>query len=128
MIDVDYFKTFNDRYGHLVGDVILREVSKTIKENVRQIDLVGKYGGDEFSIVLSRTSKADAQIIAERILKSIHQKQIRAYDENLEITVSIGISIFPDDANSASQIIEKADQALYQAKTEGRSRVCTSTK
>lgn len=124
MVDIDHFKTYNDRYGHLVGDVILREVSKTIKENMRQIDLVGRYGGEEFSIILTETDKEGAVFAAERIRQAIENKPIRAYDEDLKVTVSIGISVFPSDSKDATKLIEKADQALYQAKHTGRNRVC----
>jgi len=123
MVDIDHFKDYNDRYGHLVGDAILREVSKSIKENIRQIDLVGRYGGEEFSVILTETDKEGARLAAERIRQAIENKHIRIYDEDLRVTISIGVSIFPDDAYEARQLIEKADQALYQAKQAGRNRV-----
>ncbi|MDP3732378.1 MAG: GGDEF domain-containing protein [Candidatus Omnitrophota bacterium] len=124
MIDIDYFKDFNDRYGHIVGDAILRELSRTIQENIRQIDLIGRYGGEEFSIILSETDKDGAQFAAERIRLAIQDKHIRAYDEELKITVSIGISIFPYDGKDMERLIDTADAALYQAKQAGKNRVC----
>ncbi len=126
MLDIDYFKTFNDRYGHLVGDAVLREVSKRIKENIRQIDLVGRYGGEEFSVILIETDKNQARFAAERIRKAIEEKEIRVYDEDLKITISIGISVFPEHADTKEALIEKADEALYRAKQAGRNRVCIS--
>jgi diguanylate cyclase (GGDEF)-like protein len=123
MLDIDHFKDYNDRYGHLVGDSLLKEISRIIKENTREIDAVGKYGGDEFALILSETDKAQAEFVAERIRKLIEAKAIRAYDEDLKITASIGIAAYPDDAKRASSLIEKADRALYQSKQAGRNRV-----
>ena len=124
MIDIDYFKDFNDRYGHVVGDAILRELSRTIQENIRQIDLICRYGGEEFSIILSETDKDAAQLAAERIRLAIEDKHIRVYDEELKITVSIGISTYPYDGKEIERLIDKADSALYQAKQRGRNNVC----
>jgi diguanylate cyclase (GGDEF)-like protein len=124
MIDVDYFKNYNDKYGHLVGDAILREVAATIKENIRQIDLLGRYGGEEFILVLTETGSEQSKFVAERIRKAVEEKQIKVYDENLGITISIGVATFPKDAEVPQAIIEKADQALYCAKEAGRNRVC----
>jgi diguanylate cyclase (GGDEF)-like protein len=124
MIDIDHFKRYNDRYGHLVGDAILKEVSRTIEENIRQIDLSGRYGGEEFSIVLTETGKEQAEFVAGRIRQAIENKYIKVYDEKLKVTISIGISVFPEDGKSIETLIDKADSALYQAKQTGRNRVC----
>ncbi len=123
MLDIDHFKDCNDSYGHLVGDVILREVTLALKENMRQIDFVGRYGGEEFSIILTDTDKEQAQFAAERFRQAVASRKIRAYDENLKVTISIGISVFPDDAEDEQRLIDKADQALYRAKQAGRNRV-----
>ena len=125
MVDIDYFKDFNDRYGHIVGDAILRELSRAIQENIRQIDLIGRYGGEEFSIILSETDKDVAGLAAERIRTAIQDKHIRVYDEELKITVSIGISTYPYDGKEIERLIDKADSALYQAKQTGRNKVRT---
>jgi len=124
MIDIDHFKEFNDHYGHLVGDAILREVSRTIKDNIRQVDFMGRYGGEELSVALTDTDKKQACLAAERIRAAVESESIHAYDENLRSTVSIGISSFPDDASEVKSLIDKADKALYQAKQSGRNRVC----
>ncbi len=124
MIDIDYFKDLNDRYGHLVGDAILREASKIIKDSIRQIDILGRYGGEEFCLALPETKKEEALFAAERIREAMEDKAIRAYDENLKITISIGIAILPEDALDTGALIDKADQALYKAKQAGRNRVC----
>jgi len=124
MSDVDHFKEHNDRYGHLVGDAILREVSKTIKENIRQIDFMGRYGGEELSIILTETNKEKALSVARRIRRTIAERKIRVYDEELRVTISIGIATFPEDADKDEALLEKADSALYQAKQGGRNMVC----
>lgn len=126
MVDIDHFKDYNDRYGHLVGDAILKEIAGLIKESIRQIDLMGRYGGEEFSLVLTETGKEDARYVAERIRRAIEDARIRVYDEDLKVTISIGISGFPADGQDTRSLIEKADQALYQAKQTGRNRVCVS--
>ena len=124
MVDIDHFKECNDHYGHLVGDAVLREISKTIKESIRQMDFMGRYGGEELSIVLSETDKEQAGFAAERIRQAIEERQIRVYDEDLKVTISIGISTFPDDAKDVQTLIDKSDQALYLAKQSGRNKFC----
>jgi len=124
MIDIDNFKQFNDRYGHLVGDGILRQVSKIISDIVRQIDFIGRYGGEELSIVLAETDKEQANFAAERIRQAIEQAVIKVYDEELKVTVSIGVSNFSANMQHVSELIENADQALYLAKETGKNRVC----
>lgn len=124
MADIDHFKSYNDRFGHLVGDIVLRETSKAIKENTRQIDLVGRYGGEEFSVLLPETPKEGAYLAAERIRKSLEDREIRAYDEELNVTISIGLCSFPEDAQTPSELIDKSDSALYEAKNKGRNKVC----
>jgi len=127
MLDIDNFKQFNDRYGHLVGDAILRQVSKTILNAVRQIDFIGRYGGEEISIVLAETNIQQAIFAAERIRQSIAAEAIKVYDEKLRVTVSIGVSTFPNNALNMQNLIEMADQALYLAKETGKNKVCFST-
>jgi diguanylate cyclase (GGDEF)-like protein len=124
MIDVDKFKDFNDTYGHLVGDAILGAVAKVIKENIRQIDLLGKYGGEEFSLILTETDIQGAQFVAERIRQALQDTWVQAYDESLKVTISIGVAGFPDDSQELTALVDKADQALYRAKETGRNKVC----
>jgi len=126
MLDIDYFKDYNDRFGHLVGDTILKEVTKTIKDNIRQIDLLGRFGGEEFCVVLTETDKEEALFVAERIRAALENKNIKAYDEDIRVTISIGMAVFPGDAQVFEQIIEKADQLLYKAKQLGRNKTCSS--
>lgn len=124
MVDIDNFKDYNDHHGHLVGDVILKEAASIIKQNIRQIDFLARYGGEEFSIILTETDRPAALFVAERIRKALEGQSIKAYDESLKATLSIGISIFPDNAAEVLRLIDTADQALYQAKSAGRNRIC----
>ncbi|MGD9014481.1 MAG: GGDEF domain-containing protein [Candidatus Omnitrophota bacterium] len=124
MLDLDNFKSYNDRYGHLVGDVLLSTVAKIIKDNLREIDVVARYGGEEFSIILPNTNRQEAEYVSQRLRQAIAKEHIRAYDEDLRITVSIGGSRFPQDAKQSQQLIDKADRALYNAKQAGKNRVC----
>lgn len=126
MVDIDNFKQFNDRYGHLVGDAILRQVAKIITETVRQIDFIGRYGGEELSIVLAETDREQANFAAERIRQAIATAINRIYDEELKVTVSIGVATFPDHAQNIQDLIDLADQALYLAKETGKNKVCFS--
>ena len=125
MIDVDFFKKFNDQYGHLTGDQILREVGFLIRENIREIDIAGRYGGEEFCVILPDTDHQGAQYAAERIRRAVEETIIKAYDASVKITVSIGTSTFPDDGKKLDELIDKADWALYRAKKQGRNTVCS---
>ncbi len=127
MVDIDHFKNFNDQYGHLVGDVVLRQVAETIKKNVREVDLVGRYGGEEFGVILVETEESGAFYVAERIRRAISERDFKAYDENLKVTVSIGCAAYSEKMNQNPLIIEAADSALYQAKRQGRNKVCLSS-
>ena len=124
MIDIDDFKRCNDTYGHLVGDVVLKETAHIAKGSTREIDLMARYGGEEFSIILPETDRAGAMLVAERIRKRIEENIFKAYDEKLKMTVSIGLAVYPDDSQEASDLIEAADKALYSAKNSGKNIVC----
>lgn len=124
MIDADHFKDFNDHYGHLVGDEILRSIAGIIKGSIREIDFLGRYGGEEFCVVLPDTAKQGAILAAERMRVAVEERPIKAYDVSVNVTVSAGIATFPFDGKTAMEIVDKADWALYRAKKEGRNRVC----
>lgn len=124
MIDVDHFKNFNDQYGHLTGDQILREIAKIIHESIREIDVAGRLGGEEFCVLLPDTDSEGAHYAAERIRQAAEKKMIKAYDATVQATVSIGVATFPKDGNSPSILMDRADWALYRAKKLGRNRVC----
>ena len=124
MIDIDDFKLCNDTYGHLVGDVVLKEMSRIIKEHLRAIDVVSRYGGEEFAVLLPETGPDGAILVAERLRKKIEENVFTAYDEKLKVTISTGVSIYPQDATEEKGLIEKADTALYTAKRSGKNIVC----
>lgn len=124
MLDIDDFKRCNDTYGHLVGDVILKDMARVIRENVREIDVVARYGGEEIALVLPETGEENARVVAERLRARIEEHVFRAYDEKLKLTVSAGVSIYPKDSIDARNLIEKADEALYSAKKSGKNLVC----
>ncbi|OGW83383.1 MAG: hypothetical protein A3C47_03365 [Omnitrophica bacterium RIFCSPHIGHO2_02_FULL_51_18] len=127
MIDIDNFKKFNDLYGHLVGDAVLKQVADTLKKNIREIDLVGRYGGEEFAVLLIETDESVAFFVAERIRRAVQERIIRAYDENLQVTLSIGCTTLSNALKDATVLIDAADAGLYQAKREGKNRVCFHT-
>ncbi len=124
MIDLDYFKEKNDKFGHLVGDVILKEIAKILKSNLREIDIIGRYGGEEFSVVLAGIGRTGAIQVAERLRSSIEHSVFKAYDEKVSSTISIGIASFPEDGVDENSLIESADNALYKAKQKGRNMAC----
>ncbi len=129
LLDIDHFKSINDRYGHPTGDHVLIEASKVLVKLVRHCDIVARYGGEEFAIVLPETGTVGAKVLAQRLRRGIEQQQFQ-YDKNtITITMSVGIS--STDMNSIEisrkNLISKSDQALYTAKQEGRNRVVVST-
>ncbi|HQP91773.1 MAG TPA: GGDEF domain-containing protein [Candidatus Omnitrophota bacterium] len=123
MIDVDDFKECNDKMGHLVGDLVLAEIAHRIKENIREVDMLARFGGEEFLVFAPNTAKESAALIAERIRKGVEAELIRAYDEKIKATVSIGLATYPQDAKNQEDLIGKADWALYQSKRLGKNRV-----
>lgn len=124
LIDIDFFKKFNDIYGHQSGDAVLRQVAQKLKKNVRSADFVCRYGGEEMSIILPSTNRDDAIATAEKICKTIAEKPFKlANDKESLVTISLGVSTYPLDGASASEIIEQADKRLYYAKENGRNQV-----
>lgn len=120
--DIDHFKIINDSYGHQAGDIVLKETGKILKESVRTVDMPARYGGDEFSVILPHTSLEGAMILANRICEKIRKTVIPFYNKTLEITISIGVSEFNDSAANSSELIKKADAALYYCKRNGRNQ------
>lgn len=124
MIDIDYFKQINDSLGHLAGDEVLREVSRRLSEVVRRGDSLGRYGGEEFLVVLSMENLPGAEIAAERFRARIASPPIVAGGEPLEITVSVGVGIVaPDRDADGETLLRVADEALYCAKAGGRNQI-----
>ncbi len=123
MIDIDNFKSFNDRYGHVGGDEILKGVAHSIRDAVRSMDVVSRYGGEEFAVLLPHTDKKDAFIIAERIRKNVEEHRPRTDSFKDWPTISLGIAEFPGDSVDIDDLINNADRAMYTAKRTGKNRV-----
>jgi diguanylate cyclase (GGDEF)-like protein len=125
MIDIDFFKQLNDRYGHHAGDQVLRDLSAILAKDMREVDTVARYGGEEFVIILPETSQPGAMFVAQRLRKAVEQANFFAASPQAveRLSISIGIAIFDEDAKSRRELIENADAALYAAKKSGRNRV-----
>lgn len=124
LIDIDNFKAINDNFGHAAGDTALKEFALNIKSTLRSRDLFGRIGGDEFSIILPNTNSKDSLIIAERIRCSIAAMEIIHQKQRIHLTVSIGIVQSTPKMRTIHDVLNAADKALYQAKSEGRNKVC----
>jgi diguanylate cyclase (GGDEF)-like protein len=128
MFDLDRFKRVNDAYGHPAGDQVLKTVASLARHELRDIDLLGRYGGEEFVILLPETGRKGARAIAERLRKRISQTRITVAQEKIPITISLGVSTLSSRCNSLTQLIEASDKALYAAKEGGRNRTrCASS-
>ena len=126
MFDIDFFKKFNDTYGHACGDYVLKKVAEIISDSIREGDLASRYGGEEFTVLLCNTGKDEAMLVAERIRKRIEQTTVFYEGHNMQITISGGISVFNVEKNpvrSAKVLVDQADKALYISKRSGRNRV-----
>ncbi len=124
LVDLDYFKRVNDTHGHLVGDLVLRETSRRLKSALRTYDSIGRYGGEEFLIVVPGSSEAELHELAERLRKAIEKDPICAGERKIRLTLSIGAAIAPSRGKSPSTVVAAADAALYDAKRSGRNRTC----
>lgn len=124
LLDVDEFKSVNDRYGHQEGDRVLRDVAAAMKKSIRDTDVVARYGGEEFALLLPKTHLAGALTVGERVWKDV--STLRAGNvEPVRVTASLGISGFPNrSVITADQLFRTADDALYRAKREGRNKIC----
>ncbi|MDZ5782583.1 GGDEF domain-containing protein [Marinococcus luteus] len=128
IIDIDHFKDINDRYGHAAGDDILRQLGTVLLEMVRPEDSVYRKGGEEFTIILSNCPASKAVDIAERIRERVEKYPFLTDHQTLYITVSTGVSIFPETAVEERELFKQADDALYQAKDQGRNQTCMYSK
>ncbi|MDR1196644.1 MAG: GGDEF domain-containing protein [Endomicrobium sp.] len=123
MLDIDYFKKVNDKYGHLTGDKVLCAIAKILVDCVRPGDLVGRYGGEEFIVFMPMATQYAAKTVAQEINNMVKNKKFHENGENFNVTISAGISSYPKDGQTIDQIIEAADTALYSAKEKGRNSV-----
>ena len=128
ILDLDYFKSVNDRLGHVAGDGVLERVAALVQERVREVDSVGRYGGEEFAVVLPHTDLSQAQVLAERIRAEIERRAFDLDDGSVRITASVGVASLHDSSiDSIGRWIAAADSALYEAKSQGRNRVAVHT-
>ncbi len=126
IIDADNFKSINDRYGHLVGDQVLRSIANTIKRSIRSVDMVGRLGGEEFVVVMPETSAEGALAASQNIMSHIRQARLRTDDFVIQMTVSIGIATVSLDDKNFDAVLQRADVALYAAKRQGKDRAVVS--
>ena len=119
ILDLDKFKRINDTYGHLYGDYVIREVAKIIKENVRTIDIVGRYGGEEYAILMINTTNEKIVSVAERIIDNVESYPFSMENIDVNMTISCGLAEFPKDTDNMKELIANADEAMYDAKKEG---------
>ena len=121
MLDLDHFKQINDSYGHAIGDDALAALSTTIQATLRTSDFVGRFGGEEFVILLPDTGRHEAEIVAEKIRAAVAIMTVPGVTR--PITASIGLAVLPDDATDSATLLRNADRALYTANSNGRNRV-----
>jgi diguanylate cyclase (GGDEF)-like protein len=130
MLDLDNFKHYNDTYGHVVGDLVLASTVQAIRSHIKQSDLVGRWGGEEFAIVLRNANTQHAVLVAERIRKTLASSPFTRKDGSTlpSPTASQGIAAIPETALDPDELIEQADRALFRAKASGRNRVVVANK
>ena len=129
VIDADRFKLLNDTHGHASGDLVLQTIGETLRASFRQSDTAGRYGGEEFVVILPETDIETAQRKLESFRESIAASPIAlaARGEKVQVTISAGLSNFPQDAEDASELFALADERMFQAKKEGRNRVVAAS-
>jgi diguanylate cyclase (GGDEF)-like protein len=128
MIDIDYFKKFNDTYGHAIGDMVLKTTANVIKEQLREYDIPSRYGGEEFCILLPHTNIEEAKVVAERLRSAVEEVNIEiAEGKTINLTISVGLAEL-DIKDMPEDLYMKADSALYKAKENGRNRVVVYSK
>ncbi|MCG8350264.1 MAG: diguanylate cyclase [Chloroflexales bacterium] len=123
MLDVDYFKKINDTYGHGIGDQVLRSVAQSCHSQLREADVLGRYGGEEFSILLSETTLFEAEQVAERLRSIIDQTPVSTKLVLVSVTISLGVAAYDPDCIDLDQLLDRADQACYESKASGRNQV-----
>jgi len=125
MLDLDNFKDFNDKHGHVAGDTVLKRIARILRENADAGDIVARYGGEEFALLSLDTGKKEAAKLAETIRKEIEDTRVTIRRQKYAVTVSVGVAVFPQDAKLREDLIWEADRRLYKAKSKGKNRVCS---
>ncbi|UCG12213.1 MAG: GGDEF domain-containing protein, partial [Deltaproteobacteria bacterium] len=123
MIDIDHFKRYNDTYGHLAGDEVLRRMAEVFRQSIRSSDYAARYGGEEFMLILPETGSGQGVQAAERIRRRVAEERIGGEEHSEVVTVSVGVASFPENGDDSNSIISQADVALYRAKQAGRNQV-----
>jgi diguanylate cyclase (GGDEF)-like protein len=126
MADVDFFKKFNDTYGHQAGDLVLISVARVIRSAVREVDIAARYGGEEFAVICPETGSDEVAVIAERLRQRVEEVRVPGPGGPLAVTISLGVATFPRDADGQETLIRAADAALYEAKEAGRNRAAVA--
>jgi two-component system cell cycle response regulator len=124
MFDIDHFKQVNDRFGHLAGDFVLKELARVVQSRIRRDEVFARYGGEEFSLVLPETNLDGAQALAETLRRKISEHPFAFQSEAIPVTVSMGIAMLTEADRGSVELIQRADEKLYEAKRSGRNRVC----
>jgi diguanylate cyclase (GGDEF)-like protein len=124
MMDIDFFKSVNDRYGHDVGDEVIKTVGNILQNHKRTSDIIGRIGGEEFALFLPEASSESAPAAAERFRRLVAECSIDAGSERISVTRSVGVGASHDQTSGIAQMMKEADIALYEAKRSGRNRVC----
>lgn len=127
MMDIDFFKKTNDTYGHQAGDFVLIELTKLISGRIRKTDIFCRYGGEEFCCILPETAIAPAKSLAENLLNAVSSHTFAYNENNIKVTISLGVSVLDDTVHSSASLLKKADDALYQAKKEGRNKAVVAS-
>jgi len=125
MLDIDFFKNYNDKFGHTAGDIVLKRLSRSIVEFLKDLNpVVGRFGGEEFCVILHGLDKKKAYAVADSLRQRIEKEKIILRRQETNVTVSIGIAAYPVDGMNADELIMKSDRAMYESKQKGRNRVC----
>ena len=127
MLDIDRFKLVNDNYGHQAGDKVLVELAKILDLETRTADIVGRFGGEEFLLILPELDHEQSLLLAERIRRAVESHTIRNQDRAIHVTVSIGVASYPEHGDEAEKLVRASDNAMYQAKSDGRNRIASAT-
>jgi diguanylate cyclase (GGDEF)-like protein len=124
MVDLDELKAINDRFGHNEGDVVLKKVGRVLKQNTRASDVAARCGGDEFVLLAPDTDSKSAYIVAERIRSQVERCRPKIAGQELTITISVGMAVYPGHASCVTELLKRADEAMYNAKGLGKNQVC----